>query len=319
MTIIVIIHSHCFRSTAHLTAPELLSFFNEFTLWSCICLYSSLTNETDLFVSCPGIRIFQSISHSCGSSLKPLQRLINLLNCCTQASPALKPAGNTTCLHWVTPRADVQELQFPCNQSTNAGIVMAHHVSDALPDPQVFQIHQSHGESFARWHSQFLIVTGLYLLHWNALSWLFSAYMSYFPFDLSLFHHLLLLLRRCHLRISKPFHTPFWGLFRKVELEMIPGKHSQAAYFPNANFPFHMYFKPAHFQSRWCMPRWLGGILVFSTSGDMKARASSRNHICASAFVSFHKLSRKYWFNETCFPERDAHLQVIIPAASAVD
>lgn len=122
----MIIHSDFFRSTVPLTAPELLSFFNEFTLWSLICLYSSLTSKMDLFVLCPGIRIFQSISHSCGSSLKPLQRLINLVSCCTQWKPALKPAGNTGCLLYV------QELQFPCNQSTNPGIVTAHHVDDAL-------------------------------------------------------------------------------------------------------------------------------------------------------------------------------------------
>lgn len=60
-------------------------------------------------------------------------------------------------------------------------------------------------------------------------------------------------------------------------------------------------------------------VLVFSVSGDAKARAVSQNHVCVIAFVSFCKLSRKYPFNETRFPERDVHLPVIILSASAVN
>lgn len=56
------------------------------------------------------ICIFQSLGHSHGFSLKPLQRF-NLLNCFTQ--PALNPAGDKACSCLITLCSYVQVLHHP--------------------------------------------------------------------------------------------------------------------------------------------------------------------------------------------------------------
>lgn len=125
--ITVIIHSDFLHKTVHMTSADLLSFF---LISSCYDIIFALTllwqikrSRLDLM-----IHIFQSLSHSHGSSLKPLQRF-NLLNCSTQ--PALNPTGDKACSCLITSLLMCKYCITPTPEH-NPVILMAQHGCDAL-------------------------------------------------------------------------------------------------------------------------------------------------------------------------------------------